>query len=190
MRPRPVGHLWWLTGLGPPVVLQHAGGPPSFRNDHSVDRDTSFDHGMIGDAHRVPVESLDRARSGESAQRISELDLVHVVETTCTRLRRAVRNLLWRLYAGRSRSARRASRSDYNRRMKGDAAEILKAALALPADKRAALAASLLDSLDPNIDEDAEASWAIEVNRRVAELDGRAVKTMPWADVRRRLVAR
>jgi putative addiction module component (TIGR02574 family) len=73
--------------------------------------------------------------------------------------------------------------------MKGDAAEVLKAALALPADKRAALAASLLDSLDIDVDEDAEASWAIEVNRRVAELDSGAVNTMPWAEVRRRLAA-
>jgi hypothetical protein len=32
---------------------------------------------MIEDAHRVPVESLDRARSGESAQRIGGLDLAH-----------------------------------------------------------------------------------------------------------------
>jgi putative addiction module component (TIGR02574 family) len=74
--------------------------------------------------------------------------------------------------------------------MKGDAAEILKAALALPADKRAALAASLLDSLDTDTDEDVEASWAIEVNRRVSELDSGAVKTMPWAEVRRRLAGR
>jgi hypothetical protein len=62
-------------------------------------RDTSFDHTMIGDAHRVPVESLDRAEKGESAERIRELDLMHAVKTTCTRLRRAVRNQLWRLYA-------------------------------------------------------------------------------------------
>jgi putative addiction module component (TIGR02574 family) len=74
--------------------------------------------------------------------------------------------------------------------MKGDAAEILKAALALPADKRAALAVSLLDSLDTDVDDDAEASWATEVNRRVVELDSGAVKTMPWAEVRRRLAAR
>ena len=74
--------------------------------------------------------------------------------------------------------------------MKGDAAEILKAALALPADKRAALAASLLDSLDTDTDEEVETSWAIEVNRRVAELESGAVKTMRWAEIRRRLAAR
>ena len=74
--------------------------------------------------------------------------------------------------------------------MKRDAAEILKEALALPTEARAALAGSLLDSLDTEVDEDAEAAWAAEVNRRVAELDTAAVKTMPWAEVRRRLAAR
>ena len=74
--------------------------------------------------------------------------------------------------------------------MKREAAEILKDALALPAEARAALAGSLLDSLDTEVDEDAEAAWAAEVNRRVAELDSGAVKTSPWAEVRRRLAAR
>ena len=74
--------------------------------------------------------------------------------------------------------------------MKRDAAEILKEALALPTEARAALAGSLLDSLDTDVDEDAEAAWATEVNRRVAELEGEVVKTVPWAEVRRRLAAR
>ena len=72
--------------------------------------------------------------------------------------------------------------------MKRDAAEILKDAPALPAEARAALAGSLLDSLDDY--DDAEAAWATEANRRVAELDSGAVKTIPWAEVRRRLAAR
>jgi putative addiction module component (TIGR02574 family) len=74
--------------------------------------------------------------------------------------------------------------------MKRDAADILKDALALPTEARAALAGSLLDSLDTEVDEDAESAWATEVNRRVAELDNRAVKTVTWAEVRRRLAAR
>ena len=49
--------------------------------------------------------------------------------------------------------------------MKRDAAETLKEALALPTEARAALAGSLLDSLDTGVDEDAEAAWATEVNR-------------------------
>ena len=71
--------------------------------------------------------------------------------------------------------------------MKRDAAEILKDALALPTEARAALAGSLLESLDTEVDEDAEAAWATEVNRRIVELDSRAVKIVPWAEVRRQL---
>jgi putative addiction module component (TIGR02574 family) len=67
--------------------------------------------------------------------------------------------------------------------------DILKDALAPPSEERAALAASLLDSLDTDVDEDAEAAWAIEVNRRVTELDVGAVKTIGWTEVRRRLSA-
>lgn len=74
--------------------------------------------------------------------------------------------------------------------MKRDAAEILKEALALPTEARAALAGSLLDSLDTAVDEDAEAAWATEVNPRVTELDSGAVKTIRWAEVRHRLAAR
>ena len=74
--------------------------------------------------------------------------------------------------------------------MKRDAAEILKDALALPTEARAALAGSLLESLDVEVDADAEAAWTIEVNRRVAEVDSGAVKNVPWAEVRRRLAAR
>ncbi len=71
--------------------------------------------------------------------------------------------------------------------MKRDAAEILKDALALPTEARAALAGSLLESLATEVDEDAEAGWATEVNRRVAEFDGGELKTVPWAELRRRL---
>jgi putative addiction module component (TIGR02574 family) len=78
----------------------------------------------------------------------------------------------------------------YNRYVKREAAEILKEGLALPTEARAALAGSLLDSLDTDVDEDAEAAWASEINRRVAELDTEAAKTVPWAEVRRRLAAR
>jgi putative addiction module component (TIGR02574 family) len=71
--------------------------------------------------------------------------------------------------------------------MKREAAEILKDALALPTQLRAALAELLLESLDTEVDEDAEAAWATEVNRRLAELDVEEAKTIPWAEMRRRL---
>jgi putative addiction module component (TIGR02574 family) len=78
----------------------------------------------------------------------------------------------------------------HDRIVKRKAVDILKEALRLPSGERAALAASLLDSLDTAVDEDAAAAWVIEVNRRVAELESGAVKAVPWAEVRRRLVAR
>ena len=74
--------------------------------------------------------------------------------------------------------------------MKREPAKILKDALALPAKARAALAGSLLEGLDTEADEDAEAAWATELNRRVAELDSGAVRTIPWAEIRRRLAVR
>ncbi len=74
--------------------------------------------------------------------------------------------------------------------MKRDAAKILKDALALRPKDRAALAGSSLESLETEHDEDAEAVWATEVSRRIAELDSGAVKAILWAEVRGRLAAR
>jgi putative addiction module component (TIGR02574 family) len=74
--------------------------------------------------------------------------------------------------------------------MKRDAAELLKEALALPPEARAALVGLLLDSLDTDVDEDAEAAWETEVNRRVADLDAGVVQMIPWPEVRRRLFER
>lgn len=74
--------------------------------------------------------------------------------------------------------------------MKREVAALLKDAVTLPTEARAALAASLLESLDTEVNKVAEAMWASEINRRVAELDSGALKTIPWAEVRRRLAAR
>lgn len=74
--------------------------------------------------------------------------------------------------------------------MKRDAAEILKDALALPSEARAALAQALLQSLETQVDEDLEVAWAAEVKRRLADLDSGSMKAIPWPEVRRRLAAR
>jgi putative addiction module component (TIGR02574 family) len=65
--------------------------------------------------------------------------------------------------------------------------DLLKQALRLPPEERAALAASLIGSLDQEVDEDAEAAWEAEIHRRLAELDSRTVKTIPWSEARRRI---
>ena len=61
-------------------------------------------------------------------------------------------------------------------------------ALRLPEGARAALAASLIDSLDPTADADAEAQWAVEIRRRIAALDAGA-PTTPWAEARKKIAA-
>ncbi len=71
--------------------------------------------------------------------------------------------------------------------MKRDAAEILKNALELPPEARAALAGSLIDSLDDRVDEGAEEAWAEEIGRRLAEIDSGQLKLVSWAEARRRL---
>lgn len=74
--------------------------------------------------------------------------------------------------------------------MSRDAVEILKEALALPAEARAALADSLWESLDPEADPGVEEAWRREVRRRLSELDSGAVATIPWSEARSRLLAK
>ena len=64
-------------------------------------------------------------------------------------------------------------------------ANILKEALALPADQRAALAGSLISSLDEEPDEQVEEAWGVEIARRLAEIDSGQVKLLSWAEARR-----
>jgi putative addiction module component (TIGR02574 family) len=73
--------------------------------------------------------------------------------------------------------------------MSQDVSELLKKALALPAEARAALAGSLLDSLEDTVDASAEEEWNKEIARRIAELDSGKVKPVPWAEARRQLSA-
>ena len=71
--------------------------------------------------------------------------------------------------------------------MNRDAADILKEALALPSDQRAALAGSLISSLDEEPEEGVEEAWGVEIARRLAEIDSGEVKLVPWAEARLRL---
>lgn len=73
--------------------------------------------------------------------------------------------------------------------MKQDIDELLKKALSLPPEARAALAGSLLDSLDENVDASAEEEWSREIARRIEELDSRKVKPVPWEAARREIAA-
>ncbi len=65
---------------------------------------------------------------------------------------------------------------------------LLEAALQLPQAQRAALAGSILESLDELVDDEAEELWQLEIARRSRELDDGSVKPIPWAEARRRIV--
>jgi putative addiction module component (TIGR02574 family) len=67
-----------------------------------------------------------------------------------------------------------------------EASELLKQALTLSDKERAELASSLIDSLDPTVDPDAEAEWQEEISRRLEDVETGRVKTIPWDEVRRK----
>lgn len=71
--------------------------------------------------------------------------------------------------------------------MSPEVSELLKQALALPSEARAALAGSLLESLDETVDPDVEQAWSLEIARRIEELDSGKVKPIPWAVARRQI---
>jgi len=74
--------------------------------------------------------------------------------------------------------------------MNRDTTRILEEALKLPIEARAALAGSLLESLDEVVDENVEATWADEIARRIDDLNTGKAKTVPWSEARRRILSR
>ncbi len=71
--------------------------------------------------------------------------------------------------------------------MKQNIVEILKEALKLPPEARAALAGTLLDSLDETVDRNAESAWEAEIVMRLKEIDEGKVNLIPWAEARARI---
>jgi len=63
--------------------------------------------------------------------------------------------------------------------------DLLEQALKLPPEARAALAGSLLESLDEDVDDDAAARWDEEIAKRVRELRSGQVTPIPWSEARR-----
>jgi putative addiction module component (TIGR02574 family) len=64
--------------------------------------------------------------------------------------------------------------------------DLLQRAMALPPEARAALASSLIESLDETVDEDGEAAWQQEIARRMDEVQSGKAKTVPWDEVQRK----
>ena len=63
--------------------------------------------------------------------------------------------------------------------------DVLQQALKLPPEARAAIAGSLLESLDQEVDEDAADRWDDEIAKRVRELRSSQVTPIPWSEARR-----
>lgn len=71
--------------------------------------------------------------------------------------------------------------------MAPDVEEILNAALKLNDQEKASLAASLLESLDPQMDDDVEGAWQAEIQKRLHEIEAGTVSLVPWSEVRKML---
>jgi putative addiction module component (TIGR02574 family) len=70
-----------------------------------------------------------------------------------------------------------------------DSRQLLVEALRLSAEERAALAGELLQSLETEVDADAEAAWSAEIRARLQRVDAGAATTIPWSEARRRIHA-
>ncbi|MGQ0736756.1 MAG: addiction module protein [Acidobacteriota bacterium] len=66
---------------------------------------------------------------------------------------------------------------------------LLNEALRLSPDERAALAGELIQSLETEVDPDAEAAWSAEIRSRLDRVDAGRATTVPWAEARRRIHA-
>lgn len=74
--------------------------------------------------------------------------------------------------------------------MNRTAAEVLEDVRRLPPDELDWLIGELLQGGDGSSDAEIEASWKGEVERRVAEIDSRAVEMLPLEDVLARIDAK
>ena len=72
--------------------------------------------------------------------------------------------------------------------MGSKATKLLEAALKLPPEVRAAMAGSLLDSLDTAVDADAETDWEQEIARRLKEPNSSHPHLVSWSDARRKIL--
>ena len=66
--------------------------------------------------------------------------------------------------------------------------ELLRQALELEPRAREELATLLLESVPTDSPEEVEAAWEATIRRRVRELESGAVKTIPWEEVREKLL--
>ena len=70
-----------------------------------------------------------------------------------------------------------------------DSRQLLAEALRLSDEERAALAGELIQSLETEIDPDADALWSTEIRARLDRVDAGTAKSISWAEARRRIHA-
>lgn len=68
--------------------------------------------------------------------------------------------------------------------------DVWREAAELSDEDRATLAGLLIESLEGEPDLGVEAAWAAEIEKRVPELDAGTVESIPWEQVRQRLLDR
>ena len=71
--------------------------------------------------------------------------------------------------------------------MNTDDERLLREVLERPIEARAAIAARLLETLDADVNPDAEAAWSAEIAKRIATVDSGAAR-IPWAEARARIL--
>jgi putative addiction module component (TIGR02574 family) len=64
--------------------------------------------------------------------------------------------------------------------------ELLLEAMELPPEARAALADSLLNSLDTEVDANVEQAWREEIEKPMASIENGTAETVAWEDWRNR----
>ncbi len=66
------------------------------------------------------------------------------------------------------------------------AENIIKAAVKLPQKDRVRVVEQLLNTLEPEAEQDVDAAWAAEIERRSHEIKEGTVRLLPWKAVRSR----
>jgi putative addiction module component (TIGR02574 family) len=74
--------------------------------------------------------------------------------------------------------------------MSKDVIALFRDASELSERDRATLAGLLIESLEAEPEPDVEEAWRDEIKRRVADIEAGTVETVPWEEVRRRLLDR
>jgi len=70
-----------------------------------------------------------------------------------------------------------------------DSSRLFAEALRLTDEERAALAGEFIQSLDHEVDANAEAAWSAEIRARLDKVDAGTATTVSWAEARRRIHA-